>query len=91
MSFDPAHFHGIAQCGPLVQCGSADFALALHVNGDGGAYFSLALARGKREVIVFLGAEEWPKFLKAVELAKAYYERLKAGGKCDEITPCPPG
>lgn len=98
--FNPAKFTGTAVCRPeddnfeegrLLQCGSTFMDIALHVKGDGGAYFSLALGQGRKEIIAFMGAAEWPDFLERVEIAKAYYERLKAGGKCDEITPCPPG
>ncbi len=89
-AFDPANFMGTAQCGPLIQCGNVDLMIGLHVKGDGGAYFSLALGKGRKEIIAFLGAEEWPAFLRQVETAKAYYARLSGAGKCDEITPLPP-
>lgn len=94
-AFDPSNFQGRALCAPpgespLLQCGNADLEITLHVNGDGGAYFSLALGRRGKEIIAFMGAAEWPSFLRRVELAKAYYAALVAGGKCDEVTPCPP-
>ena len=94
-AFDPANFRGTAVCRPhgegLLQCGSVDMDIALHVNGDGGAIFSLALGKRGKEIIAFMGAAEWPSFLRRVKLAEAYYARLSAAGKCDEITPCPPG
>lgn len=89
MSFDPAHFHGIAACGPLIDCGNVDMQIALQLTGDGSAQFSLALGRRGKEIIAFMGAEQWPQFLKAVKLAEAYYAALVAAGKCDEITPVP--
>ena len=87
--FNPANFHGIAACGPLIVCGNVDVQIALHVTGDGSAMFSLAMGRKGKEIIAFLGAAEWPQLQKAVKLAEAYYACLREAGKCDEITPVP--
>jgi len=92
-AFDPANFRGTAVCRPrgesLLVCGNVDMDIALHVNGDGGAMFSVVLGKRGKEIIAFMGAAEWPSFLRRVEIAKAYYEKLRGAGKCDEITPTP--
>lgn len=90
MSFDPARFTGIVDCG-FVEANGGGLNLEFRLGGDGGGYYVLHAEQNGRAVTFFLGAAEWRALEKIMREGRAIFDALQRGGRCDELTPCPPG
>jgi len=91
-AFDPARADLRLECGTFETAGGGLVQLNLHVNGERGGYYSLAVRepRGK-EVIVFLGRVEWNAMIDAVDEGRKLFARLMGAGNIEEFAPVVPG
>lgn len=65
--------------------------LNLHVNGESGAYLSLAVGQGRKEIIAFLSYAEWMAMGKAVDEGRKLLAKMYAEKRVDEYSPIVPG